>query len=83
MSKKLKAAVYDRDWNRGDLSVMDELFSPEYRADGAERSRAARASLMTLRHPCWSKRTGRVRWGSAGRGCATAAGTTSLRVAAA
>jgi len=31
MSEKLKAAVqefYDRGWNRGDLSVIDELFSP-------------------------------------------------------
>jgi steroid delta-isomerase-like uncharacterized protein len=33
VSEKLKAAVqefYDRGWNRGDLSVIDELFSPEY-----------------------------------------------------
>jgi steroid delta-isomerase-like uncharacterized protein len=33
MSDELKAAVrefYDRGWNRGDLSVIDELFSPEY-----------------------------------------------------
>jgi steroid delta-isomerase-like uncharacterized protein len=33
MSDKLKAAVrefYDRGWNRGDLSVIDELFAPEY-----------------------------------------------------
>jgi steroid delta-isomerase-like uncharacterized protein len=33
MSEKLKAAVqefYERAWNRGDLSVLDELFSPEY-----------------------------------------------------
>jgi steroid delta-isomerase-like uncharacterized protein len=33
VSEKLKAAVqefYDRGWNRGDLSVFDELFSPEY-----------------------------------------------------
>jgi steroid delta-isomerase-like uncharacterized protein len=33
MSAKLKAAVrefYDRGWNQGDLSVIDELFSPEY-----------------------------------------------------
>jgi steroid delta-isomerase-like uncharacterized protein len=33
MSEKLKAAVrefYDRGWNRGDLSVIDELFSPDY-----------------------------------------------------
>jgi steroid delta-isomerase-like uncharacterized protein len=33
MSDKLKAAVrefYDRGWNRGDLSAIDELFSPEY-----------------------------------------------------
>jgi steroid delta-isomerase-like uncharacterized protein len=33
MSEKLKAAVqefYERGWNRGDLSVIDELFSPEY-----------------------------------------------------
>jgi steroid delta-isomerase-like uncharacterized protein len=33
MSERLKAAVqefYDRGWNRGDLSVIDELFSPEY-----------------------------------------------------
>ena len=33
MSEKLKAAVrefYERGWNRGDLSVLDELFSPEY-----------------------------------------------------
>jgi steroid delta-isomerase-like uncharacterized protein len=33
MSAKLKAAVrefYDRAWNQGDLSVIDELFSPEY-----------------------------------------------------
>jgi steroid delta-isomerase-like uncharacterized protein len=34
MSDKLKAAVrefYDRGWNRGDLSVIGELFAPEYR----------------------------------------------------
>jgi predicted ester cyclase len=33
MSETLKAAVrefYERGWNRGDLSVIDELFSPEY-----------------------------------------------------
>ncbi|MGH3081475.1 MAG: ester cyclase [Gaiellaceae bacterium] len=33
MSETLKAAVqefYDRGWNRGDLSVIDDLFSPEY-----------------------------------------------------
>jgi steroid delta-isomerase-like uncharacterized protein len=33
VSERLKAAVrefYDRGWNRGDLSVIDELFSPEY-----------------------------------------------------
>jgi steroid delta-isomerase-like uncharacterized protein len=33
MSEELKAAVqelYERGWNRGDLSVIDELFSPEY-----------------------------------------------------
>ncbi len=33
MSDELKAAVrefYDRGWNRGDPSVIDELFSPEY-----------------------------------------------------
>jgi steroid delta-isomerase-like uncharacterized protein len=33
MSEKLKAAVqefYDRAWNGGDLSVFDELFSPDY-----------------------------------------------------
>jgi steroid delta-isomerase-like uncharacterized protein len=33
VSKELKAAVqefYDRGWNRGDLSVIEELFSPEY-----------------------------------------------------
>jgi steroid delta-isomerase-like uncharacterized protein len=33
MSEKLKATVrefYDRGWNQGDLSVIDELFSPEY-----------------------------------------------------
>jgi steroid delta-isomerase-like uncharacterized protein len=33
MSEKLKAAVqefYERGWNRGDLSVIDDLFSPEY-----------------------------------------------------
>jgi steroid delta-isomerase-like uncharacterized protein len=33
MSEKLKAAVrefYERGWNRGDLSVIDELFSPDY-----------------------------------------------------
>jgi hypothetical protein len=33
MSAKLKAAVrefYDRGWNQGDLSVIDELFSPAY-----------------------------------------------------
>jgi steroid delta-isomerase-like uncharacterized protein len=33
MSDNLKAAVrefYDRAWNRGDLSVIDELFSPDY-----------------------------------------------------
>lgn len=33
MSERLKAAVqefYERGWNRGDLSVIDELFSPEY-----------------------------------------------------
>jgi steroid delta-isomerase-like uncharacterized protein len=34
MSDRLKAAVrefYDRGWNRGDLSVIGELFAPEYR----------------------------------------------------
>jgi steroid delta-isomerase-like uncharacterized protein len=34
MSEQLKAAIqefYDRGWNRGDLSVIDELFSPGYR----------------------------------------------------
>jgi steroid delta-isomerase-like uncharacterized protein len=33
MSENLKAAVqefYDRGWNRGDLSVIDDLFSPDY-----------------------------------------------------
>jgi steroid delta-isomerase-like uncharacterized protein len=33
MSDELKATVqefYERAWNRGDLSVFDELFSPEY-----------------------------------------------------
>lgn len=33
MSETLKAAVrefYERGWNRGDLSVIEELFSPEY-----------------------------------------------------
>jgi steroid delta-isomerase-like uncharacterized protein len=33
VSEKLQAAVqefYDRGWNRGDLSIIDELFSPEY-----------------------------------------------------
>jgi steroid delta-isomerase-like uncharacterized protein len=33
MSEKLKAAVrefYERGWNQGDLSVIEELFSPEY-----------------------------------------------------
>jgi steroid delta-isomerase-like uncharacterized protein len=33
MSEQLKATVrefYDRGWNRGDLSVINELFSPEY-----------------------------------------------------
>jgi steroid delta-isomerase-like uncharacterized protein len=33
MSEKLKAAVrefYERGWNQGDLSVIDDLFSPEY-----------------------------------------------------
>jgi steroid delta-isomerase-like uncharacterized protein len=33
MSEKLKAAVrefYERGWNQGDLSVIDELFSSEY-----------------------------------------------------
>jgi predicted ester cyclase len=33
MSNKLKAAVqefYNRGWNRGDPSAVDELFSPEY-----------------------------------------------------
>jgi steroid delta-isomerase-like uncharacterized protein len=33
MSEKLKAAVrefYERGWNQADLSVIDDLFSPEY-----------------------------------------------------
>jgi steroid delta-isomerase-like uncharacterized protein len=33
MSEKLKAAVrefYERGWNQGDLSVIDELFAPDY-----------------------------------------------------
>ena len=33
MSEKLKGTVrdfYERGWNRGDLSVIDELFAPEY-----------------------------------------------------
>ena len=33
LSEKLKAAVrefYERGWNQGDLSVIDELFSPDY-----------------------------------------------------
>lgn len=39
MSDVLKANVrefYDRGWNRGDLTVIDDLFSPQYRDHDAE-----------------------------------------------
>ena len=58
MSEKLKAAVeafYDRGWNRGDMSVLDELFSPEYQdhdaaaQTGAGDRDAARQFIETFR----------------------------------
>jgi steroid delta-isomerase-like uncharacterized protein len=58
VSEKLKAAVqefYDRGWNRGDLSVIDELFSPEYHdhdaaaQTGASGRGAARQFIETFR----------------------------------
>jgi steroid delta-isomerase-like uncharacterized protein len=58
MSEQLKAAIqefYDRSWNRGDLSVIDELFSPGYRDHDAaahtDRSGldAARQFIETFR----------------------------------
>jgi steroid delta-isomerase-like uncharacterized protein len=47
MSEKLKAAVqefYDRGWNHGDLSVIDDLFSPEYQ----DRDAAAQTGTSGL-----------------------------------
>jgi steroid delta-isomerase-like uncharacterized protein len=58
MSDKLKAAVrefYDRGWNRGDLSAIDELFAPEYHdydaaaQTGKSRLDAAREFIETFR----------------------------------
>jgi steroid delta-isomerase-like uncharacterized protein len=58
MSAKLKAAVrefYDRGWNQGDLSVVDELFSPEYQdhdaaaQTGASGPEAARRFIEIFR----------------------------------
>jgi steroid delta-isomerase-like uncharacterized protein len=58
MSEKLKAAVrefYERGWNRGDLSVIDELFSPEYQdhdatsQTGKSRLEGARRFIETFR----------------------------------
>jgi steroid delta-isomerase-like uncharacterized protein len=56
-SAKLKATVqfYERGWNRGDLSVFDELFLPEYEdhdavaQTGASGLEAARQFIETLR----------------------------------
>jgi steroid delta-isomerase-like uncharacterized protein len=58
LSEKLKAAVqafYDRGWNRGDLSVIDELFSPKYQdhdaaaQTGTSGVDAARQFIETFR----------------------------------
>jgi hypothetical protein len=62
MSAKLKAAVrefYDRGWNQGDLSVIDELFSPEYQdhdaaaQTGASGLGAARRFIEMFRAARW------------------------------
>jgi steroid delta-isomerase-like uncharacterized protein len=58
MSEKLKAAVrefYERGWNQGDLSVIDELFSPDYQdhdaaaQTGTSGLEAARRFIETFR----------------------------------
>ena len=58
MSEKLKAdvqAFYDRGWNRGEMSVLDELFSPEYQdhdaaaQTGTSGRDAARQFIETFR----------------------------------
>jgi steroid delta-isomerase-like uncharacterized protein len=58
MSEKLKAAIrefYDRGWNQGDLSVIDELFAPDYQDhDAAAQTatsglEAARRFIETFR----------------------------------
>jgi steroid delta-isomerase-like uncharacterized protein len=58
MSEKLKAAVrefYDRGWNQGDLSVIDELFSADYEdhdaaaQTGASGLEAARLFIEMVR----------------------------------
>jgi steroid delta-isomerase-like uncharacterized protein len=51
MSEKLKAAVrefYDRGWNRDDLSVIDELFSPAYQGHDAA-AQTAKSGLDAAR----------------------------------
>jgi steroid delta-isomerase-like uncharacterized protein len=58
MSEKLKAAVrefYERGWNQGDLSVIDELFAPDYQDHDADAQtgtsglEAARRFIETFR----------------------------------
>jgi steroid delta-isomerase-like uncharacterized protein len=58
MSEKLKAAVrefYERGWNQGDLSVIDELFSSDYQdhdaaaQTGTSGLEAARRFIETFR----------------------------------
>jgi steroid delta-isomerase-like uncharacterized protein len=58
MADKLKAAVrefYERGWNGGDLSVIDELFAPEYHdhdaaaQTGASGVEGARLFIETFR----------------------------------
>jgi steroid delta-isomerase-like uncharacterized protein len=58
MSEKLKAAIrefYERGWNQGDLSVIDELFSPDYQdhdaaaQTGTSGLEAARRFIETFR----------------------------------